>query len=210
MFSKKSNPFPDPVIKNIEAIIGLQFRHEQSIPSHQRSLEKIAASFGKPNFLYLQLLVFIFWGALSHFNPSGLKSWHLPILDLEQDWLDMAALLISTAVLVYQTRDSKMNNERSLLMLQMNLLTEQKLAKVIALIEELRIDLPNVHNRQDLEAELMKQVTDPQVVLDILQEALENSSEEVNSEINEQIDEKIGEKINEKISAQIDEKLVKR
>jgi uncharacterized membrane protein len=203
MFSKKSNLFPEPVVKNIEAIIGLQSRHEQSIPSHQRSLEKIAASFGEPNFLYLQLVVFIFWGALSYFNPSGLKSWHVPMLNLEQDWLDMASLLISTAVLVYQTRDGEMNNERSLLMLQMNLLTEQKLAKVIALIEELRIDLPNVHNRQDLEAELMKQVTDPQVVLDILQEALENSAEEVNDKISGKISEEIEKKISEEISEKI-------
>lgn len=201
MFPNKSNLFPDPVVKNIEAIIGLQSRHEQSIPSHQRSLEKIAASFGEPNFLYLQLLFFILWGTLSYFNPAGLKSWSLPILNLSQDGLDMAALLISTAVLIYQTRNGKMNNERSLLMLQMNLLTEQKLAKVIALIEELRIDLPNVHNRQDLEAELMKQVTDPQVVLDILEEALENSPDEVSEVINEKISEEISEQVSQKIKS---------
>jgi uncharacterized membrane protein len=60
-------------------------------------------------------------------------------------------------------------------MLQINLLTEQKIAKLIALVEELRTDLPNVQNRQDSEAEVMQQVTDPQVVMDILQETQKQS-----------------------------------
>jgi uncharacterized membrane protein len=174
---KESQLLPEPVLKNIEAIIGLQSRHEQNVPLHQRTLEKIAASFGEPRFLYFQLMFFVIWGVLSYLNPVGLTSWNLPDLDLHQDWIGVASLFISTAVLVYQTRDGKLSEERSLLMLQMNLLTEQKLAKLIALLEELRTDLPNVHDRQDLEAELMKQVADPQVVLDILQEALEQGTE---------------------------------
>jgi uncharacterized membrane protein len=145
----------NPIQNNIEAIIGLQSRHEQTTPSHQRILEKMAAGFGEPRFLYFQFMFFVVWGMLSYLYPMALTAWN-----------------ISTAVLVFQTRDSKLSEERSLLMLQMDLLTEQKLAKLIALIEELRTDLPNVHNREDLEAQLMKQATDPQEVLDILHEAL--------------------------------------
>jgi uncharacterized membrane protein len=62
-------------------------------------------------------------------------------------------------------------------MLQINLLTEQKTAKLIGLLEELRADLPNLHNRHDWEAEMMKQATDPQVVLNILQENLNSAAD---------------------------------
>jgi uncharacterized membrane protein len=53
------------------------------------------------------------------------------------------------------------------------LITEQKLAKVISLVEELRTDLPNVKNRHDEEAELMKQAADPQVIMEVIQQHLE-------------------------------------
>jgi hypothetical protein len=42
------------------------------------------------------------------------------------------------------------------------------------LVEELRTDLPNVSNREDLEAAIMKQATDPQAILDALQDKLEH------------------------------------
>ncbi len=53
-------------------------------------------------------------------------------------------------------------------MLQLNLITEQKIAKLISLVEELRTDLPNVKNRDDEEADLMKQATDPQAILEVI------------------------------------------
>lgn len=83
--------------------------------------------------------------------------------------------MIATGVLVHQTRQEKLAEQRSHLMLQINLLTEQKTAKLISLVEELRADLPTINNRQDLEAEIMQQATDPQAVLNILQENLEQS-----------------------------------
>ena len=60
-------------------------------------------------------------------------------------------------------------------MLQLNLITEQKIAKLISLVEELRIELPNVKNRSDEEAELMQQATDPQVILEAIQKIADSS-----------------------------------
>jgi uncharacterized membrane protein len=56
------------------------------------------------------------------------------------------------------------------------LATEQKIAKLIWLVEELRTDLPSVKNREDTEAEVMKQATDPHVILELLQNKSENPS----------------------------------
>ncbi|MEM8721547.1 MAG: hypothetical protein AAGE84_20010 [Cyanobacteria bacterium P01_G01_bin.39] len=68
--------------------------------------------------------------------------------------------------------------ERSHLILQINLLTEQKIAKLIELMKELRSDLPNISDRPDWEAKIMQQATDPQIVLNILQENLEQAETE--------------------------------
>lgn len=173
----KKYPLSEQVIKNIETVIGFQAKQERSVPIHERILSKIAAFFGKSQFLYCQLVFFISWSLYSHFG-ADLLPWNLPKFDLQEMGVDIASLLIATGVLVQQTRQDKLSEQRSHLTLQINLLTEQKIAKLIELIEELRKDLPSVRDRYDWEAKIMQQATDPQVVLDIIQQNLEQAEEE--------------------------------
>lgn len=176
-------PLPQQVIDNIETIIGFQAKQEQKAPWHEQLLHKVSATFGRAYFLYAQLIFFTIWISWSHLIGDAALPFDFPKYNLQDQSLDMAALLISTGVLVRQSRQEKLDEQRSHLMLQINLLTEQKTAKIIALLEELRTDLPNLNNRHDWEAEIMQQSTDPQVVLNILQENL-NSESEVNESPN--------------------------
>ena len=176
-FKGKKYPLSEQVVKNIETIIGFQAKQERKLPFRDRLVEKIAAFFGKSEFLYLQLLFFASWGLCSHFAPQ-LLPFGFPPFDIENMGVDIASLLIGTGVLVQQTRQDKLAEQRSHLILQINLLTEQKIAKLIELVEELRTDLPDVGNRYDWEANIMQQATDPQFVLNILQENLEQSEAE--------------------------------
>src|SRR5581483_10605460 len=81
-----------------------------------------------------------------------------------QGVVGLAALLMTTMVLTTQNRQMRHAEQRSHLDLQVNLLAEQKVAKLIALVEELRRDLPNVHNRKDSLAEAMTRSVDPGAV----------------------------------------------
>ena len=56
--------------------------------------------------------------------------------------------------------------------LKINLLTEQKIIKIITLLEELRTDSPNIRDRQDLEVTEMQQPIDPQSLLIAIKESL--------------------------------------
>ena len=167
-------PLSEQVIKNIEKIVGFQVKQEQKLPLHDRIIKKVAAFFGKSKFLYLQLFFFVGWITCTHLAPQ-LLPFGLPPFDGREMGVDVAALLIATGVLVQQTREDRLAEQRSHLILQINLLTEQKIAKLIELIEELREDLPTIRDREDLEARIMQQATDPQIVLDILQENLGSS-----------------------------------
>ena len=100
---------------------------------------------------------------------------NFPQFDLDLHGLEIASLLITTEVLIAQAHQEKVAEERSHLMLQLNLVTEQKIAKSIALLEELRVDLPNVKNRYDVEAEVMQQASDPQAILEVIQQISEQS-----------------------------------
>jgi uncharacterized membrane protein len=54
--------------------------------------------------------------------------------------------------------------------LELVILSEQKTAKVIQLLEEIRRDNPLIHNRVDQDADAMAQPTDPSSVLDAIGE----------------------------------------
>jgi uncharacterized membrane protein len=80
-------------------------------------------------------------------------------------------------VLITQSRQSRDQEQRAELELQINLLAEQKIAKLIALVEELRRDLPTVANRVDHVAEVMQEPVDPHAVLSALETALQSEPE---------------------------------
>lgn len=167
---------PEQVIKNIEAIAIHQDRHHQNSTAHQRALDRITAVFSRSQFLYFQIIFFTTWWTCSYLSTKHIILADFPLFDLRQEGLGVAGLLISTGVLIYQTRQEQVSEARSHLMLQLNLITEQKIAKLISLVEELRTDLPNVRNRADLEAKIMQQAIDPQAILEVIQHNSEHTS----------------------------------
>jgi uncharacterized membrane protein len=109
--------------------------------------------------------------------PNVLPRLGLPQFDPPPfPWLEFTigtgSLLMTAGVLIKQNRQEKLAEQRAQLTLQLNLLTEQKVAKLIALIEELRCDLPNVKNRYDPDAEMLKEAADPHAVMEALEETL--------------------------------------
>lgn len=177
-------PLPDPIAQSIDAVIALSTQSERSLSAHQRVVEAVTAFFGRPLFLYCTLLVLALW-LVSNLLPSR---WGVPQFDPPPfAWLDIVlgtgSFLMTIGVLIAQKRQEKLAEQRAQLSLQLNLLSEQKIAKIIALLEELRRDLPNVQNRLDSEAEVMKQAADPQAVITVLEETLATELEELQKEL---------------------------
>jgi uncharacterized membrane protein len=73
-------------------------------------------------------------------------------------------------ILATQQREYQLAQLREQLTLELAILSEQKTAKVIQLLEESRRDNPLIRNRVDQEAEAMAQPADPQSVLDAIKE----------------------------------------
>jgi uncharacterized membrane protein len=89
-------------------------------------------------------------------------------------WLGGAVSLVSlymvVLILATQRREDQLGRQRELLVLELAILSEQKTAKMIQLLEESRRDNPLLHNRVDHEAEVMAQPADPQSVLAAIKE----------------------------------------
>lgn len=172
-------PLPDPIAENIEAIIAIHRQEAEQASAAEQILEVVASWFSRPAFLYLLLLGLGLWLGGDALNHTGLLPVTLPTFSWAGQGLDAAALLISTGVLIRQNRQESFAEQRTQLMLQLNLLSEKKIAKIIALLEELREDLPDIAQRYDHEAAMMQLSTDPLAVLEALKENLE---EEISAE----------------------------
>lgn len=178
-----SAPLPDPLGRNIEAVVALQAKAEKDLSRTQRVVEAVTAFFGRPVFLYCILLVVTLW-ILPNVLPRqfGFPRFDTPPFECMEHLLSLASLLMTAGVLIAQQRQEKLAEQRAQLSLQLNLLSEQKIAKLIALIEELRRDLPNVKDRHDPEAEVMKQPADPHVVIEVLEKTLADELEQLQQE----------------------------
>ncbi|MEA5452619.1 DUF1003 domain-containing protein [Leptolyngbya sp. CCNP1308] len=166
-------PLPDPIAENIEAIIAIHRQEAEQASAAEQILEVVASWFSRPAFLYLLLLGLGLWLGGDALNHTSLLPFELPTFSWADQGLDAAALLISTGVLIRQNRQESFAEQRTQLMLQLNMLSEKKIAKIIALLEELREDLPDIVQRYDHEAAIMQISTDPLAVLEALKENLE-------------------------------------
>lgn len=167
-------PGLDPIGQNIETILAFYKREEQKMSVSQRVLETASGFAARPLFLGSILLLVVFW-VLANLLAHRLGSVELdpPPFSWLQGMVSLGALMTTTVVLIKQDRLAKLAERRAHLDLQVNLLTEQKVTKLINLIEELRRDLPMVKDREDPEAAALQQPTDPEQVLAALDERRE-------------------------------------
>jgi uncharacterized membrane protein len=166
----------DQISLNIEAVQEFYARESGKLSHSQRLLERLTALVGQPLFFIVILAFVAVWVGLD----LACRALHWPEFDpAPYFWLQgivgLCAWLTATAVLSTQIRSAKLAEQRANLDLKVMLLTEQKSAKLIDLLEELRRDLPNVNNRQDTHAESLQQSMNPARVLEALDEHMDNA-----------------------------------
>ena len=81
-------------------------------------------------------------------------------------------------ILTTQRRDESLSRRRELLTLELAILSEQKMTKVVALLEELRRDSPQIPDRKDLEADQMAAKADPHEVLAAIEDITRETAAE--------------------------------
>jgi uncharacterized membrane protein len=162
----------DPGSENIEAVGDFYAREEEKLTAPQRMLERTSNFLGRPVFLG-SILAFVCLWVLA--NQILIRSGRAPFDAAPYPWLQgivgLSALLTATIVLTRQNRLAWLAERRDHLDLKVTLITEQKVAKLIHLVEELRRDLPNVPDRHDPAAAAMQEAMDPGTVLATLHEA---------------------------------------
>jgi uncharacterized membrane protein len=167
----ETGPETDQINQNIDAVKRFYVREEQEISPSQRFVERISDFAARPLFLGIILGFVALWVMVNvELKYFGFGAFDPPPFSLLQGLLGLGALLTATVVLSKQNRAAKLAERREHLDLKVTLLTEQKAAKLINLLEELRRDLPNVKDRHDPEAHALQKAMNPDRVLATLDE----------------------------------------
>ena len=168
--------------ENIAAVHEFFAREEQRRSASQRHAESIGGFVGRPAFLAGILGVAAAWmGVNVALSALGRVPFDAAPFAWLQGIVGLAALLTTTVVLIKQNRVAKLGEQRAHLELKVALLIEQKTAKLIDLMEELRRDLPGVTDRHDAGAVAMRQAMSPERVLAALDEEVTSPDGSVSS-----------------------------
>ena len=165
--SEETPILPAHIEDTLRAIAKLHADHRMSAGRLQRVVERSTELIGRPLFIAVLTVVVALWTGGNVVSGIG---WDPPPFSWLQGVTGLLALYVTILILTTQRREDQLAGYREQLTLELAILGEQKSAKIIALLEEMRRDNPNLRNRVDEEAAAMSVAADPQAVLDAIKE----------------------------------------
>ena len=162
---------PAHIEVTVQAIARLHATHRASATPLQRLVERLTARAGRPAFVALLTVVVVAWMTLNVVLVAvGRTPLDAPPFFWLQGAVALTALYMTVLILTTQRREDEFTALREQLTLELAILSEQKSAKIIALLEELRRDHPQIHDRDDAEAQALSTPADPNAVLEAIQQ----------------------------------------
>ena len=177
--NNQKNDTLDPLGENIETIANLHQRTERKVSPQQRAIETVTAFLSRPRFLFLILLVVSLWMLVNAILARfGLPDFDPPPYPWLSMILSLGALLQTTVVLITQDRQDKVADRRRQLDLHISLFLDQKMSKLIDMVDTLRKESTAGPKQPDQEAEAMKEAADPHQFFSTLSQLLKEDREE--------------------------------
>jgi uncharacterized membrane protein len=141
----------DHVGETIRSMARLSSEHEESANLQQRSVAQITGFLSQPAVIGFLALAIGFWVAVNELGPSvGWRVIDPPPFQWLQGMMTMTSLFMVFLLLGAQKHEDRLNKNGEFLTLELAILSEQKIAKVIQLLEEFRRDSPpHIRDRID-------------------------------------------------------------
>lgn len=152
---------PSDIVDTVERLAELHRAHERAAAPVQRMVNAATGVLGRPASLMLLLAAVALWMAGN--VAAERAGWHAPDAFPFPGLAfvaTVAAFLLALAILVSQRHQEQLAERRAQLTLQLAALSEQKIAKVIAILEEQRRENPFLTTRVDPQAEALARPAD--------------------------------------------------
>ena len=169
-------PSLDAVLeRNIQTMLERRKEEEASITKHQGFAIAIGRFIGSFGFVYTHLVLFGLWVLANTIGLPGIPRFD-PELFYMATFAAVEAIFLTTLVLINQNRMSAAADKRAELDLQVNLLTEHELTRLLHLVSAVAERL-KVTSAVDDEIEELKQDVEVAAVLDRIENANDAESE---------------------------------
>ena len=162
---------PAHIDETVQAIARLHADHLRDAGRLQRLVETLTAWIGRPVILAgLSVLITVWIAGNLVMHNLGMTPLDAPPFAWLQDLISLFALYVTVLILTTQRREDELSVYREQLSLELAILGEQKSAKIIALLEEMRADHPDMRNRTDTEADALAVAANPDAMLTAIRE----------------------------------------
>src|SRR5579863_7105645 len=169
----------DPMDEHIQTVAELHKRAERSASPPQRAIESVTDFLGRPRFLFIILVVVAIWTVVNILLIKlGLPGFDPPPFIWLQGVLSLGAVIQATMILITQNREDVMVERRTQLDLQVSLLLDQKMSKLIMMVDQLRRAHPDLEDGTDPQVEALKKTVDPHQSIKTLDQLLEEDKEQ--------------------------------
>jgi uncharacterized membrane protein len=166
---------PSHIQEAVDAIADLHRRHHQRTTPVQRSVAQLTSLVARPRFVGLLTLGLGAWIIANGLMQAvGLHAPDPAPFNSMQAAMGIAGVYITLLILITQRRENELLDARNQLTLELAILNEQKSAKIVALLEELRRDMPGAPDRHDPEAEMLSAPADPRAIMDAIRTLTED------------------------------------
>ncbi len=140
----------------------------------EKIAEAITRFTGSMRFVYLHLAIFGFWIVANLGWVPGIPQWDESFVVLAMI-ASVEAIFLSTFVLISQNRMAAAADKRADLDLQINLLSEHEVTKLVAMVSEISSHL-GLHHVVGEEVEELKRNVAPEAVLDAMDSSGDSAS----------------------------------
>jgi uncharacterized membrane protein len=174
MSGKRAEAEPAGVIaRDIgQATARLRADHDQETTRLQGAVDQVTARVSWPGFVMVLGAGIALWMLANLLARAlGVRPIDSPPFPWLQGAITTCALLIASLILSSQRREDQLARHRSQLILEILLLNDQKISKIVELIEEVRRDNPAILNRVDDLAAAMSTPSDATAVLEAIKDA---------------------------------------
>jgi uncharacterized membrane protein len=151
---------------NLELLTKFKDHEEAQISGMQLVIERISGFFGSPAYFAFAVAFIVIWMLVNAWGAhAGWRHVDAPPFSWLQGLVSSNALLLTVAVLIRQKRMEKIAEHRSHFDLQINLLSEQKVTKILQIVDELQRELTALRGHPDSEVAEMSKPADAHALM---------------------------------------------
>lgn len=174
----EAGPYPQMakiVERNISALLNRRKEEEERKTREERIADKVTGFTGSMFFVYLHLTLFGIW-IMWNLGWLGLKPFDPSFVVLAM-FASVEAIFLSTFVLISQNRMNIQADKRAELDLQVSLLSEHEITKLVTLVSAMAKKM-GLEEANDKEIEELSKDVHPEKVMDTMERIEERKSEE--------------------------------